>query len=1258
MTGPRQHDEMTDPRLSSGDSAACGGSSADCAARFAVLRPPGRDDDADRPTSADDAPRYEFGDVFARGGLGRIRTAFDRRLRRRVAVKELQHHRSGDPAEARFLREALITARLEHPAIIPIHDVGTHENGEPYYCMKLVEGRSLESLVRAARSLAERITLLPHVLAVADALAYAHEKGVVHRDLKPSNVLVGPFGETVIIDWGLAKDIRDEEVLPVEVDRGPVRFDVTQSLTRTGELLGTLPYMPLEQALSREVGPPADIYALGALLYFVLSGRPPYEGSDPTAIYQQILAGPPPDLFAREPAIPADLAAIVRHAMARSPEQRYPGAAELAGDLRRFQSGRMISARTYSPLDVLRYAVARYRAIVAVAGLSVLLLLGLGVLSYARISRAVAEAELQRQRAEESKDLADLRGTAAERAAERSRALASATLIDSARQYLFTQRRPDKALPALHEALKLAPDDRTTRMLLGEAMTTVDALHHEFVVSGGVNWVRFDPTGRRLLAVADDGEVHLWRLEDGASEPLAIDPATDAAEAEFVGPTGDALLVSAREGRALYFEHGAERWRRTGFARSVVPDGAPFALTYEDGALTEFTLAHGEPRAAWAPPWPVLYAQILSQAPAPHDAIVVAHGAYEETQGVYDRVSVLGWDSARGRASVLFRGYAHNKHSLAISHDGRWLSFVDNVDRGYADGHHYLAELGAGHPPLQLDRCESAEGNKPSGMAAVFSADDRRVVRLINRHTVVSWDIETRACVSKALLTEDNFDSIAASKDGRTIVAIGRNGTLAVLDGEDLTLKRQFSVGPAPLRDVALAHDGSMLATGDADGHVYVWALVDPRIVATHRMRGLAASWGSMFAAQNHEDESVSLYHVVARDDDEPPRPRAVGSRLAVERFNGTSQFVLAFDAGGHVSIWSRSTGEPLCEDVLLAERFSPDSSVGDDGRTILIAEMVNLYGPRPLPRSRIVSVDVATCSSSEPVLVPALGFAHLIPQVERAFVPAIFDPARFIDTTNGASLAALPVTETDEDQFATVFPDGRRVATGDGGGGIRVYDTISGDLLARLREPGATASGGIVSRDAAFFAPDRETFLTSSPEGPLDIWDPTTLEHRGQLRGHVRTVEVVEFSEDSTRAVSYSYDGFGDAAVYLWHLDGDDAGVRLPVEGVVRSEFSPRADILATGTRDGAVLLWDTDDGRLLGRLQGDDAPVVGLMFSGDWRYLVSASTEQSIVWRVSFETRSVEAVGAALASQARALGGSETRSEFSGTIGPAYAL
>jgi hypothetical protein len=297
---------------------------------------PGGADSEDLPVV--DPQSYELAGEFARGGLGRILRARDRRLRRQVAIKELLG--SAPNAAGRFVREALVTARLQHPSIVPVYEAGRWPGGAPFYSMKLVSGRSLADLIDGAKALPDRLALLPNLLAVADAVAYAHSERIIHRDLKPANVLVGAFGETVVIDWGLAKDLARD---PREEGSSETTITTTASgsadggETVVGAVMGTPAYMPPEQASGRAVDERADVYAIGAVIYHLLAAAPPFEGARGDEIIGKVIAGPPPPIEERAPRTPRELAAIVRTAMARDPAERYPSAKELAEDLRRFQ---------------------------------------------------------------------------------------------------------------------------------------------------------------------------------------------------------------------------------------------------------------------------------------------------------------------------------------------------------------------------------------------------------------------------------------------------------------------------------------------------------------------------------------------------------------------------------------------------------------------------------------------------------------------------------------------------------------------------------------------------------------------------------------------------------------------------------------------------------------------------------------------------------------------------------------------------------
>jgi serine/threonine protein kinase len=287
--------------------------------------------------------RYIEGAEIGRGGLGRVSSVYDKRLGRQVALKEKL--KGGHRADARFFQEALITAQLEHPSIIPVYDFGRKTDGTICYAMKLVSGNTLTEAITKKPLLATRLPLLPNVLAVCEAVAYAHSKKIIHRDLKPHNILVGDFGETILIDWGIAKSVGSKDWQTEEAQSKP---SLEANLTQQGSVLGTPAYMPLEQAQGKEVDERADVYSLGAILYHLLSGKPPYQAKNGVEVLKLLLAGPPPSLEIVAPLAPRDLQSIINKAMERDPRDRYETAKELVQDLKSFLAGQMVVARRYS----------------------------------------------------------------------------------------------------------------------------------------------------------------------------------------------------------------------------------------------------------------------------------------------------------------------------------------------------------------------------------------------------------------------------------------------------------------------------------------------------------------------------------------------------------------------------------------------------------------------------------------------------------------------------------------------------------------------------------------------------------------------------------------------------------------------------------------------------------------------------------------------------------------------------------------------
>jgi serine/threonine-protein kinase len=356
----------------------------------------GHDGDPDRTatysvgTATSDGLRFRILRPHAQGGLGAVFVALDAELHREVALKQILDHHADDPiSRQRFLLEAEITGGLEHLGVVPVYGLGSYGDGRPYYAMRFIQGDSLKRAIDrfhadelltkdpGHRSLELR-KLLRRFTDVCNAIAYAHSRGVLHRDIKPGNVIVGKYGETLVVDWGLAKAVgrADPGVAPDERTLVP---SSSSGLAETlpGSALGTPAYMSPEQAegdLDR-LGPRSGVYSLGATLYCLLTGRPPFLGDDVGMILRQVQQGEFPSPRALDPAIDRALEAVCLKAMATKPEDRYASPRALADDVERWMADEPVAARREPWAERARRWGRRNRTVVMTASAAVLVAL-------------------------------------------------------------------------------------------------------------------------------------------------------------------------------------------------------------------------------------------------------------------------------------------------------------------------------------------------------------------------------------------------------------------------------------------------------------------------------------------------------------------------------------------------------------------------------------------------------------------------------------------------------------------------------------------------------------------------------------------------------------------------------------------------------------------------------------------------------------------------------------------------------------------
>ena len=741
--------------------------------------------------------RYVLMNEHGHGGLGRVWRARDVELGRVVALKELID--SDESAHPRFVREVLATARLEHPGIVPIYEAGRWPDGRPFYVMRLVAGRTLADVARGDRTLDDRIARLPNVIAVADAVAYAHARRVVHRDLKPSNVIVGEFGETVVIDWGLAKALAPiapgatppdhvaepaEPVPEPEPDAaGALADDGATPATKTGTLVGTPAFMAPEQALGGAVDERTDVFAIGALLYFVLSGKKPYDGANVSDILARARGGMVTPLAALEPRVPPDLAAIVAKAMAVAPPDRYPSARELAADLKRFQAGNLVAAHAYSLRQKLARWIRRNRALAVAVTLFVVIGLA-GVTAFVRREQGLRKAaEDALVRADES----------------------TLALLEQQGRTELAAGRPLQAAAYLVEAYRRRPTSRVLGALATQAVRPLARLSRSYVGHAhDIPYVSFSADGARFVTASTDGTSRIWQTQSGAllatlsAGDKLVDAATFSPDGERVVAAGDRVRMFTAAGALLWSADVPHVWRVW-----YAPDGRRVLAGTQIGRLVVFDAATG-----------ALIADTKEHQDRLHTLAFTPDGARFAVAG-WDRVVTI-WDAATVKVIHRLADHEHEVTSVAWSADGQWLASADmegeiQLRRGDTGERLRFIRLppSAHSPQLWFDR---------DGQTMIVTAQDGSVRRIHLASGFVLDEFDSRA-FGKLMAS-------ALSYDGHTLATTGVAGRITLWDLGVGTVVRVLA-HPVEERAVIsfseLSRDKQRLVTASDDGVVRLW---------------------------------------------------------------------------------------------------------------------------------------------------------------------------------------------------------------------------------------------------------------------------------------------------------------------------------------------------------------------------------------------------------------------------------------------------
>ena len=1062
---------------------------------------------------------YEIEREVARGGMGRVLVARDAQLARRVAIK--RPIVDTPAARARFMREALLTARLQHPSIVPLYQAGRLPSGEPFYTMRMVEGRSLGDLAKD-RPLAGRLQLLPNLQAVADAVAYAHAQGIIHRDLKPSNVLIGDFGETVVIDWGLAKDLRGAAN---DADLAEGSSDPQAELTRTGLVLGTVGYMSPEQGRGLTVDERVDVYALGAMLYWLLSGERP----GPDRVDASALRG-----------VPRDLVAIAAKATAAVPGDRYPNAGGFAEELRRFLAGQLVASHDYTRGELLWRWLERNRRPVWVALAALVALIAFGGVSLFRILASEHRARSALAVAGASRTLADAEG-----------AITSATLVE-----LWTELGrqaemngdPFLAARYLAEAYGRSIEPRAAlRLLVGHARALVDP---PIVLRGHtdrIGVVRFAPDGRRLVTGSRDKTLRLWDLQ-GRREIATLRGDAAVSTASF-SADGSRLVAGSIDGVVRVWDAAS---------------GAPLVtLAKQAGPIHTVRFAANDSRIVSFDGTTVrLFDSTTGAAVATIEGgwwpVVIAHGDVVLV-GVASAGAHLHDARDGRRLAEIGPGMKNdpNVTNMAVSPRGDFLATIveAGVEVWRIADRRRIARLPV-HPTSEIAF---------SGDASLLIVDETETRRTI-------WDVATGQQVSSPDLERGAVGRVVVDPAG-PYAAMGGRGILSLVE---LRTGRSLMKVAAAATVFDVSPDGAWLAVGGVGRHeeLVVWpirSLEGPRVpsvagraccidvtadgtvviagadgaVRLEAAGGAATTLDSPDAGSPKVLRAAAHGGLVARVSatgglallapGETPRPLATETTVTDVVFSDNGQLMATTEEGGAPRLWDTATG------AVVARLDGQARALGflGDGRLVTGgASGVAVWAKEGRPLSALA------VPGGKVVAVSGVDGRHLMTAATND-TPSYYQIVLW-DVPRGTQLASLSGPHDGFTSFA-MNPDGKTVAAGGDNDTIQILDAETGERRSLVRGAGDTV-------DLAFLGPD--VLVSAGRDGHVRVWDLVTsrLLLTGGRGGDPAT--ALRVSAAALTIVSSHESG----QVAIWRLPvetGPNAEVR---ERVIRLAESPSA--------------------------------------------------------------------------------------------------